>query len=101
MLTVLMIACYMGTFGTFAFCESTAGATVSAILKQVCTWFQYIGIIVLVIGVVKFGLALKDDNPDGQARASYYAIAGALLIGIKPVLSAIITAAGVEGVSIN
>ena len=39
-----------------------------------------------MIGVAKFALAMKDENPDGQTRAVYYAIAGAILIGIDPII---------------
>ena len=47
----------------------------------------YVGIVVCVIGVAKFALAMKDENPDGQTRAVYYAIAGAILIGIGPIIN--------------
>ncbi len=61
---------------------------VTSLVGQVIQMMQYVGVVVVVIGVAKFALALKDENPDGQTRAVYYAIAGAVLIGLQPIIDA-------------
>ncbi len=78
-------------FGTFAFCGDAAGdgtttTVVKGLVDQILVMMRYVGIVVVVIGVGKFALAMKDENPDGQTRAVYYAIAGAILIGLKTII---------------
>ena len=68
------------------FCADTS-SIVSALVNQVVGMMKWVGIVVVVIGVAKFSLALKDENPDGQTRAVYYAIAGAVLIGLGPIIN--------------
>lgn len=80
-----IIFCAVSCLSQVGFCE-TAGV-VDALVGQVITMMGYVGIVVCVIGVAKFALALKDENPDGQTRAVYYAIAGAVLIGIGPIIN--------------
>ncbi len=77
-----------GMIGSVGFC-APAGAddVVPKLLGQLCKMFSYVGIVVCVIGVAKFALAMKDENPDGQTRAVYYAIAGAILIGIRVIVT--------------
>ena len=75
-------------FGAFAFCgEDGTKNIVENLVSQIVKMLGYVGIVVVVIGVGKFALAMKDENPDGQTRAVYYAIAGALLIGLKPIVN--------------
>ncbi len=69
--------------------DPTAENLIKNMVDQITKMLRYVGIIVAVIGMGKFALAMKDDNPDGQARAAYYAIAGAILIGIGPIISAL------------
>lgn len=80
-----------------AFCMAD---TMRPLLTQISTMLRWVGIAVLVIGVGKFALALKDENPDGQTRAVYYAIAGAMLIGIPTIINAILAGTG-SGVSVD
>ncbi len=63
---------------------------VNKLVAQICVMLRYVGIVVIVIGVGKFALAMKDENPDGQTRAVYYAVAGAVLVGLKSIVDAII-----------
>ncbi len=80
-----LMFCALSCLSQVGFCETAN--VVDALVGQVITMMGYVGIVVCVIGVAKFALALKDENPDGQTRAVYYAIAGAVLIGIGPIIN--------------
>ncbi len=77
--------CAVMCVGQIGFCDTNT--VVSNLVAQIISMMSYVGIVVLVIGVAKFALALKDENPDGQTRAVYYAIAGAVLIGLRVIVS--------------
>ena len=82
-----------GMIGSVGFCDEASGV-VTALIGEACKMFRLVGIVVCMIGVAKFALAMKDENPDGQTRAVYYAIAGAILIGIKSIVDAVVPSAG-------
>lgn len=80
-------ACAAMCLAQTGLCSADTNTIVENLVAQVIVMMGYVGIVVCVIGVAKFALAMKDENPDGQTRAVYYAIAGAILIGIKPIIS--------------
>ena len=82
-----LMFCALSCLSQVGFCEGETAQVVDNLVDQVITMMGYVGIVVCVIGVAKFALALKDENPDGQTRAVYYAIAGAVLIGIGPIIN--------------
>ena len=84
-LTVL--GCAAMGIAQVGFCSTTPGSIVSNLVNQIVSMMGLVGVVVCVIGVAKFALAMKDENPDGQTRAVYYAIAGAILIGIGPIIN--------------
>lgn len=79
LLTVAQVA------GTIALCTGGgggAGGAINSIINVVCEVFKYVGAGILVLGIAKFALALKDENGPGQSQAILYAVAGGVLIGI-------------------
>lgn len=88
--TIMMIA---ASLGSVASC-STMGSVMGELLTQICVMLRWVGVAVTVIGVGKFALAMKDENPDGQTRSVYYAIAGIVLIGIPSIVRNIIGKTG-------
>ena len=92
-------ACFGMCFASVGFCAGTTQNVVGALAKQVVGMLKWVGVIVLIIGVGKFALALKDENPDGQTRAVYYAIAGAILIGLDVIVNGILAKTG-TGISV-
>lgn len=87
---VTVLGCVAMCWSSIGLC-ATANSVVHDLVEQVMSMMQLVGVVVCVIGVAKFALAMKDENPDGQTRAVYYAIAGAILMGIKPIIQAIVT----------
>lgn len=59
----------------------------------------YLGIVVIVIGGIKFALALKDDNPDSQTRSVPIILAGIVLMALDGIVKLIIGDSG--GVTIS
>jgi putative heme iron utilization protein len=84
-----VLACAASCMAQVGFCDTTPAAVVNSLVDQIIGMMGLVGIVVVVIGVAKFALAMKDENPDGQTRAVYYAIAGAILIGIGPIINAL------------
>ncbi len=84
-----VLGCAAMCMAQVGLCTDTTQNIVNGLVGQVIQMMQYVGVVVVVIGVAKFALALKDENPDGQTRAVYYAIAGAVLIGLKPLITAL------------
>ena len=78
-----VMACVALCVAQTGFCTD---AVVQRLVDQICSMLRYVGIVVVVIGVGKFALAMKDENPDGQTRAVYYAVAGIVLIGLKTIV---------------
>lgn len=44
---------------------------------------------VLIYAFITFGLSIAQENPDQRSRAILFIIAGAFLVGIKPILKTI------------
>ncbi len=86
-----VLACAAMCYAQTGLCTE---AVVNNLVTQIIQMLQYVGIVVVVIGVGKFALAMKDENPDGQTRAVYYAVAGAILIGIDPIVRAVVPSLG-------
>ena len=65
--------------------EAMVGAFADVILEVA----KYTGMVILIIGVVNFFLAMKDDNAEAQSRAIRLAVIGACLAGLKALLTTI------------
>ena len=65
---------------------SIAGV-VGGILDIIFTIAKYIGIVITCAGVFMFVMAYKDDNAESQARGARMAVVGALLIGLKTLVT--------------
>lgn len=50
---------------------------------------QLVGGGVIIYAIISFALSIAQENPDQRARAIMFVVAGAMLVGIKPILKAI------------
>lgn len=48
---------------------------------------KYMGFVVVASGIFMFVFAYKDDNAEAQSRAARFAVVGAILLSLKPILS--------------
>lgn len=62
---------------------------VGKILDYLLTAGQLVGGGVLIYAFISFGLSIAQENPDQRSRAIMFIVAGAMLVGIKPILKAI------------
>jgi len=63
--------------------ESQMQTIMMQMLDIIYTIARFIGIAILVYGVVSWILAMKDENADGQTRAIKYVVVGVALIAVK------------------
>lgn len=68
----------------FGFCVD-----VSQLINSITDIFAAVGAVVLVVGIAKFALALKDENGPGQSQAILFAVSGVILISLKAIVPAI------------
>lgn len=66
-----------------------AEKVVGNILDYLLTAGQLVGGGVLIYAFISFGLSIAQENPDQRSRAIMFVVAGAMLVGIKPILKAI------------
>lgn len=66
-----------------------AEVVVGKILDYLLTAGQLVGGGVLIYAFISFGLSIAQENPDQRSRAIMFIVAGAMLVGIKPILKAI------------
>lgn len=64
----------------------TAESSIAYILGIIGTVTVYIGSGFLVIGIMKFALALKDDRPEEKTKAIVMSITGIVLISLYAIL---------------
>lgn len=91
-----MLGLYASLCTAFAFAVPTSALTIKddvsteqvigGFVDIVCQLARYVGIVIVVIGVVMFVLAQKDDNAESQSRAVRLAVVGAFLLSLKTVL---------------
>lgn len=62
---------------------------VGNILGYLITALQLVGGGVLIYAFGSFALSIAQENPDQRSRAIMMIVAGAMLVGIRPILSAI------------
>lgn len=66
-----------------------AEQVVGNILDYLLMAGQLVGGGVLIYAFISFGLSIAQENPDQRSRAIMFIVAGAMLVGIKPILKAI------------
>lgn len=66
-----------------------AETVVGNILDYLLTAAQLVGGGVLIYAFISFALSIAQENPDQRSRAIMFIVAGAMLVGIKPILKAI------------
>lgn len=64
------------------FCTSGLTTLVTSIEKL----FKWVGAVLMLVGVAKFAMALKDENGPGQSQAILFAVSGGILIGLNTVI---------------
>lgn len=64
-------------------------AVVGKILDYLLMAAQLVGGGVLIYAFISFALSIAQENPDQRSRAIMFIVAGAMLVGIKPILKAI------------
>lgn len=62
---------------------------VGNILNYLLMAAQLVGGGVLIYAFISFALSIAQENPDQRSRAIMFIVAGAMLVGIKPILKAI------------
>lgn len=72
-------------------CEPTMKSIMLSMLEVVYNLALYVGIGILVFGLVKWFMAMQDENPEGQSRAIKQAVVGVALICFKAFVGPIIT----------
>lgn len=66
-----------------------AEVVVGNILDYLLTAGQLVGGGVIIYAIITFSLSIAQENPDQRSRAIMFVVAGAMLVGIKPILKAI------------
>lgn len=69
--------------------DLNAETVVGNILDWLLTAGQLVGGGVIIYAVISFALSIAQENPDQRARAIMFVVAGAMLVGIKPILKSI------------
>lgn len=62
---------------------------------------MYIGIVLLAWGIVQLVLAFKNEDADSKSRAIMLIVVSVALIGLKPILTAILNGTGVTPTDVN
>lgn len=62
---------------------------VGKILDYLLLAGQLVGGGVMIYAVISFGMSIAQENPDQRSRAIMFVVAGAFLVGIKPILEGI------------
>lgn len=87
MTSVLLMACMaVPAFASSINTSITTDSLVFGIIDFICTAAMYIGFVIVASGIFMFVMAYKDDNAESQSRGARFAVVGALLIGLKPLL---------------
>lgn len=86
---VAALAVPMTTYGVTIKDNLDAESVVGNILDYLLTAGQLVGGGVLIYAFISFGLSIAQENPDQRSRAIMFVVAGAMLVGIKPILKAI------------
>lgn len=71
--------------------DADAGVTIGKVVGIMMKMGYYIGIGFFIWGLIMFGLAIKNDEPESKQKALMCIISGIFLVGLK----AILTAAGI------
>ena len=74
--------------------DKTADGIMGTIVGYVCSIFRYIGILLLAWSIGMLVLAFKNEDADSKSRAMMMLVVSIILICLKTVVSAILTAAG-------
>ena len=82
LLAVLAVPAFAAEINTGLTTETLVGG----IIEFVCQVAMYIGFVIAAAGIFMFIMAYKDDNTESQSRGARFAVVGALLIGLKPLL---------------
>ncbi|GHV48295.1 hypothetical protein FACS189499_07420 [Clostridia bacterium] len=69
--------------------EATADPeqTFKDLIKFFAGWIGYAGLLVMFVGAIQFGLAIKNEDADVKSRATLTIIAGAVVFAITKSLS--------------
>lgn len=86
---VTALAAPVMTYGVTIKENLDAETVVGNILDYLLTAGQLVGGGVLIYAFISFGLSIAQENPDQRSRAIMFVVAGAMLVGIKPILKAI------------
>lgn len=73
----------------------SADSIVGEFIGILLTIFRYVGIVLLVVGIVQFVMATKDDNPEAKVKATTMAIVSVILITLKFIVSGLLGMFGV------
>ena len=97
------VVCAVGASAGTVMPVFAAGATtvVSRALGTVVAIMQYIGVILAVWALGQLFLAFKNEDADSKSRAIMTVMAAMALMAIKPVTNGILTAAGIDGISVG
>ena len=66
---------------------SQCGFCLSTLVSSLQTLFKWVGGVLMLVGVAKFAMALKDENGPGQSQAILFAVSGGILIGLGTVIN--------------
>ena len=75
---------------TCAFADGEMEAIVTQLLGVILQVFFYIGILLLAWGVGMLVLAFKNEDADSKSRAMMLLVVAIALIGLKPLLQAVL-----------
>lgn len=83
------LAIPMSAYGVTIKDNLDAENVVGNILDWLLLAGQLVGGGVLIYAIISFALSIAQENPDQRSRAIMFVVAGAMLVGIKPILKAI------------
>lgn len=80
--------------------NDTSMAVVSVVLTIILTLVQLAGLFAVIQGVFNYFMGRRADDGEKQSKGFNEAIVGGLMIGFKYFIGLIISAAGIDGISI-
>lgn len=93
-LSILLVTCMFPAFATGA---SAVGVLIGYILKI----FQYLGALLLIWAIAQLVLAFKNEDADSKSRAMMMMMVALILVVLKPVVQAVLNAAGLTSITIT
>lgn len=91
MLTPVSIVATLGATAPFVLAEEVeANAIIGSLLGSILTIASYIGILLLVWGLIMLVLAIRNEDADSKSRAVLFIVVAIVLIAFKSIFAGVL-----------